>query len=75
MVRKYLLPLLAGLLFLFAVYHVVGSQQTGPKVEPPVTPARSPFANTVAGAGLVEAESENISVGSHVPGVVVEVPV
>jgi multidrug resistance efflux pump len=75
MVRKYLLPLAALLLLGFAVYHVVQAQQTGPKPQPPVTPAQSPFRDGVAGAGLVEPRSENISVGAHLPGVVTEVRV
>jgi len=36
-------------------------------------PPRSPFAATLACSGIVEAQSENISVGSATPGVVVEV--
>jgi HlyD family secretion protein len=36
-------------------------------------PARTPFGRTVAGAGIVEARSQNIAVGSAVPGVVLKV--
>jgi multidrug resistance efflux pump len=72
-VRKYLLPLAAlGLLF-FAVYHVVRAQQTGPRAEPPVRPSQSPFGDAVAGSGIVEPRTENISVGAYLPGVVTEV--
>ena len=46
-----------------------------PELPPPVQPAENPFPNTVAGAGMVEPETENISVGSPVPGIVVEVMV
>ena len=46
-----------------------------PELPPPVQPAENPFPNTVAGAGMVEPQTENISVGSPVPGIVVEVPV
>jgi multidrug efflux pump subunit AcrA (membrane-fusion protein) len=35
-----------------------------------VEPARSPFTAQLAGAGLVEPETENISIGTHLPGVV-----
>jgi multidrug efflux pump subunit AcrA (membrane-fusion protein) len=42
---------------------------------PPIQPAENPFPNTVAGAGIVEPETENISMGSSLPGVVVEVNV
>jgi HlyD family secretion protein len=73
MIRKYLLPLLAAALFLFAVFHVVSGQQTQPRALPPVDPARNPFGSTVAGAGITEPETENISIGSAFPGVVLEV--
>lgn len=70
MIRKYGLPLLALALLVFAVYHVVRGQQTPPKLEPPIQPAHAPSGAGVAGAGLVEAQTENISVGSNLPGVV-----
>jgi len=70
MIRKFALPLAALAMLLFAVYHVVRAQQTPPPLEPPVMPSRSPFGKGVAGAGLVEAQTENISVGTHLPGVV-----
>lgn len=73
MVRKLMLPLAAVAMLVFAVYHVVRAQQTPPKLEPPVSPARSPFGKGVAGAGLVEAQTENISVGTNLPGIVTDV--
>jgi multidrug resistance efflux pump len=73
MLRKYLLPLLAVLMLCFAVYHVVLAQQTKPPAQPLVAPPEAPFTNGVAGAGLVEAQTENISIGAYVPGVVTEV--
>src|SRR5262245_53536483 len=75
MFRKIGLPLVAMALLAFAVFHVVRAQQVPPKLGPPVPPARSPFGSGVAGAGLVEANTENISVGSHLPGVVTKVHV
>jgi multidrug resistance efflux pump len=73
MLRKYLLPLLAVGLLVFSVAHVVTAQQTKPKLEPPREPAQSSFAHSVAGAGIVEAQTENIAIGSALPGVVMEV--
>jgi multidrug efflux pump subunit AcrA (membrane-fusion protein) len=70
---KLVLPLLAAGMLLFAVIHVVKAQQELPKPPPPVEPARTPFGKTVAGAGIVEARSQNISVGTPLPGVVLEV--
>src|SRR5262245_53698985 len=75
MIRKYGLPLAALGMLVFAVFHVVRAQQTPPKLDPPVTPARSPFGQGVAVAGLVEAQTENISVGTNLPGIVWEVHV
>jgi multidrug resistance efflux pump len=69
------LPIAAVALIAFAVNQISHSQQEMPKLPPPIEPPRNPFANTVAGAGMVEPETENIAVGSPVPGVVVEVVV
>jgi multidrug resistance efflux pump len=74
MARRYVLPLLAVVLFASAVLHVVWARQVPPPLPPPVAPPRTPFAGTVAGAGLVEAQTENISVGSPLAGVVTKVP-
>jgi HlyD family secretion protein len=57
----------------FATLHVVRAHQSGPEVHPPVDPARSPFASTVAGSGIVEARTENISIGSPLAGIVTKV--
>jgi multidrug resistance efflux pump len=75
MVRKYVIPVVAAALFAFAVYSVVRGQSVEPPLPPPAEPARTPFGRTVAGAGLVEAETENISVGSALAGVVTQVDV
>jgi HlyD family secretion protein len=70
---KFVLPVFAACMLVFAVIHVVKAQQTLPKPPPPVEPARTPFGRTVAGAGIVEARSQNISVGTPLPGQVLEV--
>ena len=70
---KFLLPALAVALLGFAVLHVVRASQTTADPPPPAEPPRTPFGHTVAGAGLVEADTENISVGSALAGVVLEV--
>jgi HlyD family secretion protein len=73
MLTKFGLPILALGLIAFAVNFLMHSKTRMPELPPPIQPAQSPFPNTVAGAGMVEPETENISVGSPVPGVVVEV--
>ncbi|WP_439628064.1 HlyD family secretion protein [Gemmata sp.] len=70
MLTRYLLPVLAVVAFSFAMIQMTKAQQQPPPVSPPVDPGKSPFGKQVAGAGIVEPETENISVGTHVPGVV-----
>src|SRR5438552_12497037 len=73
MFRKYLLPALAIIGVLFAIYSVVtGKRQTQP-AQPVTQPAQPQFQSYVAGAGIVEASTENIAVGTLVPGVVTEI--
>lgn len=73
MLTKIGLPIVALVLIAFSVNFLMTSKTRMPELPPPIQPAESPFLNTVAGAGMVEPETENISVGSPVPGVVVEV--
>lgn len=70
---KYVLPLVAISLLVFSVYFVSGQNRAEPPSKPMSVPPQSPYDNTVAGAGIVEAETENIAIGSSTPGVVVEV--
>lgn len=72
MLRKYLLPVIALVGFLYAVQTVL--KQSQPVIAaPPVAPAaQSSYQDFVAGAGIVEANTENIAVGTPVPGVVTE---
>jgi multidrug resistance efflux pump len=75
MLRKFWLQGLSVIALSFAVIHMVAAYQTVPKVPPPKDPPTSPFSKTLAGAGMVEAQTENISIGSNVPGIVREVMV
>ena len=72
---KFGLPILAIALIGFSVRYLAQAKERVPKVPPPIQPAETPFSNTVAGAGMVEPETENISVGAPLPGIVVEVMV
>ena len=67
------LPLLALGLLGFAGWYVWKTRVIARDPPPPIAPARSPFAATLAAAGVVEAQTENIAVGSATPGVVVQV--
>ena len=80
LLSRLLIPVLAAAMLGFAVIHVVSAQQAPPKPPPPVEPSRSPFGDTVAGAGIVEPANEAsgtsaVSIGSQVAGLVVRVPV
>lgn len=68
--RKYLLPLVAAVGFLAAALVVIhGSTEPQPAPAPFAT-AHSPFANSVAGTGLIEASTGNIAIGTPVSGIV-----
>jgi VCBS repeat-containing protein len=73
MFRKYLLPLFAVAGVLTAVYAVMAGQRELPPAPPVAAPAQAPFQTYVAGAGLVEASTENIAIGTLEPGVVTRV--
>jgi HlyD family secretion protein len=73
MMRKIFLPLLAGVGVLFALYTVVSGQKEPPPGSAMALPSESPYGHTVAGAGIIEASTENIAVGTAVPGLVMEV--
>jgi HlyD family secretion protein len=75
LVTQWILPLVALGLLAFAVWFVWRSRPVTTDPPPPVTPAKNPYADALAAAGIVEARTENIAVGSATPGVVVEVMV
>jgi HlyD family secretion protein len=70
MYRKLLLPAIGALMLLFAIYHVVRASQSPAQTTPLTEPATSPFTAALAGTGVVEPDTENIAVGSHLSGVV-----
>lgn len=73
--RNFMLPVLAAASLGLMGYHVSRTHVSRPTLAPPAPPPRSPFADVVAGSGLVEARTENIHVASPLPGTVAEVPV
>ncbi|PWU05214.1 MAG: secretion protein HlyD [Verrucomicrobia bacterium] len=75
MTRKYLLPLLAlcgALLGLFIVFKTQKKVAVPPILFPP---AVSPYENSIAGAGIIEASSNNIAVGTPFNEIVTKVHV
>lgn len=71
--RMFLLPILAVAGVSFGVYTVIEGAQDIAPAQPIAEPAKAPYEVFVAGSGLIEASSENISVGAVVPGVVSDV--
>jgi len=75
MFRTYVLPVLSVIGLLFAMYVVAkGSKPTVP-AEPVAMPSAAPFAQYIAGAGIVESSTENIAIGTPVAGIVTDIPV
>ena len=75
---RYILPIIALAGLLFSVAYVTRANRAEPEAGKPTQasqPPSTPFADTLAGAGVVEPQSENISIGSATPGIVVDVPV
>jgi HlyD family secretion protein len=69
---KLFLPIVCVGMLAVAALHVA-RQKEPPQLLPPAPPSRSPFEESVSGAGIVEARTENISLGSALAGVVLEV--
>ena len=70
MFQKSILPLLALAGVAVATVEVIRSQRAIPPLPPATERPESPYRESVAGAGLVEASTENISVGSEAAGIV-----
>ena len=68
--KRLILPFIGVLAALWATYSVARTQPHRQRTEPPAPPPVSDFASTVAAVGLVEASTENISVGTPLGGVV-----
>ncbi len=70
MYKSLILPVISLALLAFGVNHINQRQREIPQTPPPISPTASPYLNRVAGAGLVEAATENISIGTQLPGIV-----
>jgi HlyD family secretion protein len=74
-VRTIVIPMLAVGGVAFALYTASQSNQPITPAKPVAEPATSDFATPVAGAGIVEASTQNIAIGTPVAGVVSKVHV
>jgi HlyD family secretion protein len=74
MSKSMLLPAAAAVAFAFAGWHMISAMQQPPRAEPKSAPpsvGAAEFGNeVVAGAGVIEARTENISLGTPIAGVV-----
>jgi HlyD family secretion protein len=70
MFRKYILPLLALAGVGLGIYAAIHSAKTIPPAAPVSDAPQPPYQRFVAGAGLVEASTENIAIGTHIAGIV-----
>jgi RND family efflux transporter MFP subunit len=70
MFRKYIIPLVALAGVAFAVFTVVRGDKTPPSAPPISEALQSPGHASVAGSGIVEASTENISIGTQIAGIV-----
>jgi HlyD family secretion protein len=64
MIQKYLLPILAIIGVIFGLYTVHWTQKTVPVLPILFPPAKSPYEYSIAAAGIIEASSQNISIGT-----------
>lgn len=73
MIQKILLPIIAVIGVIFAIYVVKASNKPIPASQPVAQPADASFRSYIAGAGIVEAQSENVAIGTGQGGTVVNV--
>src|SRR5215469_5235929 len=69
-IRKYSLPFLALLGVAAAVAMVAEGNRAPAATAPVFQPAEAPFSSYIFGPGIVEASTENISIGTPVSGIV-----
>lgn len=71
--QKVVVPALAVAGIGVLLYTIAAGEANPPPAPPLAEPARPPYAEVVAGAGLVEASTHNIAVATQLPGVVARV--
>jgi multidrug efflux pump subunit AcrA (membrane-fusion protein) len=69
--HKYILPVLSVFGLAFAILYVEKNRTATTPSQSPVSQPRRPSKTVLAGSGIVEPRTQNISVGSPVPGIVV----
>jgi HlyD family secretion protein len=72
---RFVVPIAAGAGLVFAIVVATSARRVPDMAEPLAQPATAPFESYIAGAGMVEASSRNIEIGTPVSGIVEQVPV
>ncbi|MBI5889008.1 MAG: efflux RND transporter periplasmic adaptor subunit [Deltaproteobacteria bacterium] len=70
MLPKYTIPVIAAAGFAFAVYSVAVGAKPAPVSQHLAEPAKAPFSSYIAAAGIIEAKTNNINIGTPVAGIV-----
>jgi multidrug efflux pump subunit AcrA (membrane-fusion protein) len=68
--KNKILPTVAAIGLVIAIVVAVQSQKETPPAQPVAQPAQAPFKSYIGGAGIVEARTQNISIGTSLPGIV-----
>lgn len=68
--KNKMLPVLAVIGLIVAIGVAARSQKKNPPAEPVAQPAQAPYASYIGGAGIVEASTENIQLGTSIAGIV-----
>lgn len=68
-----ILAALAGVFAIIGIARLQAERAMPPAGDPPQPPAPKPYAQSVSATGILEALSENVSIGVPVPGLVAEV--
>jgi RND family efflux transporter MFP subunit len=70
-----ILAAIAGVVAIFGIDRLQAERRLPQSGDPPLPPAPKPFAQAVSATGILEALSENVSIGVPQPGLVTEVKV
>lgn len=70
MVRKYILPTVAIIGILLAILIASRANKTLSPAAPVAAAPQPPYRAFVAGSGIIEANTENIAIGTHIAGIV-----
>ena len=73
MSKQYIIPLLALAGILLAIYFVLIAAKPNAIAKPLSLPANSIFPAYISGSGIIEANTENIAIGTEIPGIVSEI--